>query len=161
MRFFCPFPFFSGAIVFMWLVLNGFSLGQLLLGGMVALLSGWLMRFLEPEKVTIKSWRAVFCLIYRVFIDSIVSNISVAGFVLMKKSQKQQSRFIVVPLELKNRTALAVLACILAVTPGSSWIAYNRKNSELLLHVLDFKNGCHYQQLIKQRYEQLLLEIFS
>ncbi|MBX4335983.1 Na+/H+ antiporter subunit E [Bartonella raoultii] len=158
---FCPFPFFSMAIVFMWLTLNGFSFGQLLLGIIIALFSGWVMRFLEPEKITIKSWRAVFCLIFRVFIDSITSNLSVACFILTKKAQRQQSGFIVVPLLLKNRTALAVLACILSVTPGTVWIAYNRKNNELLLHVLNFKNEYNYQKLIKQRYEQLLLEIFS
>ncbi|EJF80420.1 Na+/H+ antiporter subunit E [Bartonella doshiae] len=161
MNYFCPFPFFSGMLVFMWLTLNGFSLGQLLLGIIIALFSGWVMRFLEPEKITIKNWSAVFRLVFRVFVDSIISNISVACFVLTKKSQKQQSGFIVVPLLLESRTALAVLACILAVTPGTVWIAYNRKNSELLLHVLNFKNGYDCQRLIKQRYEQLLLEIFS
>ncbi|WP_273759100.1 Na+/H+ antiporter subunit E [Bartonella sp. ML70XJBT.G] len=160
MNYFTSFPLFSAAIVFMWLTLNGFSLGQLLLGIIVALFSGWMMRSLEPEKITVKSWRAVFRLIFRVFIDSIISNVSVAYFVLTKRSQKQQSDFIVVPLLLESRTALAILACILSVTPGTVWIAYNRKNSELLLHVLDFKNGYNYQRSIKQRYEQLLLEIF-
>ncbi|GAA5096354.1 Na+/H+ antiporter subunit E [Bartonella acomydis] len=161
MNYFCPFPFFSLAIVCMWLTLNDFSLDQLLLGIIIALFSGWIMRFLEPEKITIKSWRAVFLLIFRVFIDSIISNISVARFVLTKKSQGQKSGFIVVPLLIESRTALAVLACILSVTPGTVWIAYNRKNGELLLHVLDFENRYNYQQLIKQRYEQLLLEIFA
>lgn len=161
MNYFYPYPLFSAAIVFMWLILNGFSLGQLLLGIVVAIFTGWMMQLLEPEKVTIKSWRAVFHLIFRVFIDSIISNIAVARFVLTKRSQRQQSGFIVVPLLLESRTALAVLACIISVTPGTVWIAYNRRNSELLLHVLDFKNEYNYQKSIKQRYEQLLLEIFS
>ncbi|WP_425290658.1 Na+/H+ antiporter subunit E [Bartonella kosoyi] len=144
----------------MWLILNGFSFGQLLLGIIIALFGGWMMRLLEPEKITIKSWRAVFQLFFRVFIDSIISNIAVACFVLTKKTRKQQSGFIVVPISLESRTALAVLACILSATPGTVWIAYNRKNSELLLHVLNFENGYDYQKLIKKRYEQLLLEIF-
>ncbi|AGF76567.1 Na+/H+ antiporter subunit E [Bartonella vinsonii] len=161
MNSFCPFPFFSAAIVFMWLTLNGFSIGQLLLGIIIALLSGWVMQFLELEKITLKNWRAIFRLIFRVFIDSIVSNVAVAFFVLTKRIQKQQSGFIVVPLLLESYTGLAVLACILAITPGTVWIAYNRKNGELLLHVLNLKDGYDYQQLIKQRYEKLLLEIFS
>ncbi len=148
------------AIIFMWLILNGFSFGQLLLGVIIALFGGWMMRLLEPEKITIKSWRAVFQLFFRVFIDSIVSNIAVACFVLTKRARKQQSGFIVVPLLLESRTALAVLACILSATPGTVWIAYNRRNSELLLHVLNLQNGYDYQKLIKKRYEQLLLEIF-
>ncbi|WP_332059989.1 Na+/H+ antiporter subunit E [Bartonella sp. CB74] len=160
MSHFFPYPFLSGAIVFMWLILNGFSLGQLLLGVIIASFGGLMMRLLEPETVTIKNWSAVFRLIFRVFIDSIVSNISVAWLVLTKGSRGQQSGFIVVPLLLKSRTALAVLACILSVTPGTVWVAYSRKNGELLIHVLNFKNGYDYQRLIKQRYEQLLLEIF-
>ncbi|EJF89594.1 hypothetical protein ME1_00364 [Bartonella vinsonii subsp. arupensis OK-94-513] len=161
MNYFCPFPFFSAAIVFMWLTLNGFNLDQLLLGIIIALFSGWVMQFLELEKITLKNWRAIFRLVFRVFIDSITSNISVAFFVFTKRLQKQQSGFIVVPLLLESYTALAVLACILAITPGTVWIAYNRKNGELLLHVLNLKDGYDYQRLIKQRYEQLLLEIFS
>lgn len=144
----------------MWLILNGFSFGQLLLGFIIAVFGGWMMRLLESEKIKIKSWRAVLQLSFRVFIDSIVSNIAVAYFILTKKFRKHQSGFIVVPISLESRTALAVLACILSATPGTAWIAYSRKNSELLLHVLNFKNGYDYQQLIKKRYEQLLLEIF-
>ncbi|WP_019220984.1 Na+/H+ antiporter subunit E [Bartonella senegalensis] len=161
MKYFCLFPVFSAVIVFMWLILNGFSLGQLLLGIIIALFGGWMMRLLALEKTTIKSWSAVFRLIFRVFIDSIISNIAVAWFIVTKKFREQQSGFIVVPLSLEGRTALALLACILSVTPGTFWIAYNRKNGELLLHVLNLKNGYDYQRLIKQRYEQLLLEIFS
>ncbi|WP_455481954.1 Na+/H+ antiporter subunit E [Bartonella sp. B35(2025)] len=160
MNYFCPYPFFSSVIIFMWLILNGFSLGQLLLGIIISLFGGLMMQLLEPEKIIIKNWRAVFRLIFRVFIDSITSNISVAWFILTKRFQKHQSGFVMVPLLLESRAALAVLACILSVTPGTVWVTYNSKNSELLIHVLNFKNGYDYQQLIKQRYEQLLLEIF-
>ncbi|GAA5104277.1 Na+/H+ antiporter subunit E [Bartonella jaculi] len=158
---FCPSPFLSGVIVLMWLILNGFSLGQLLLGIITALFCGRMIRLLEPERAAIKSCSAVFRLVCRVLIDSISSNFSVAWFVLTKRSRKQKSGFIVVPLLLHNRTALAILACILSATPGTAWVAYNSKKSELLLHVLNLKNGYDYKQLIKQRYEQLLLEIFS
>ncbi|WP_455477843.1 Na+/H+ antiporter subunit E [Bartonella sp. B10] len=160
MNYFYPYPFFSSVIIFMWLILNGFSLGQFLLGSIIALFCGLMMRLLEPEKIIIKNWSAVFRLIFRAGIDSITSNISVAWFVLTKKSQRQQSGFVIVPLALESRAALAILACILSVTPGTVWVTYNSKNSELLIHVLNFKNEYNYQQLIKQRYEQLLLEIF-
>lgn len=161
MNFFLPYPFLSGFIVFMWLILSGFSLGQLLLGSVIALFCGWIMRLLELEKITIKSWRAVFRLFFCVFIDSIVSNIAVACLAVTKRHEKQQSGFIVVPLLLESRTALAILACILSVTPGTVWVAYNSKNRELLIHVLNFTDeGGGYLRLIKQRYEQLLLEIF-
>ncbi|MCZ2203541.1 Na+/H+ antiporter subunit E [Bartonella sp. A05] len=158
-RFF-PYPFLSGLIVVMWLLLSSFSLGQLFLGIMIALFCGWIVRLLELEKITIKNWSAVFRLFFRVFIDSIVSNVAVAYFTLTKRRKGQRSGFIVVPLLLESRTALAILACILSVTPGTIWVVYNSKNKELLIHVLNLTDEDDYQQLIKQRYEKLLLEIF-
>ncbi|MBA9082865.1 MULTISPECIES: Na+/H+ antiporter subunit E [Bartonella] len=160
MKRFFPHPFLSGAIVFMWLILNGFSLGQFLLGSVISLFGGWMMQLLEPEKITVKSWNAVFRLVFRVLVDSIYANIMMAWLILTKKHQEQHSGFIIVPLTLKSRTALAILACIFSAIPGTVWIAYNSKNSELLIHVLNLADGNDYQQLIKQRYEQLLLEIF-
>ncbi|WP_455477016.1 Na+/H+ antiporter subunit E [Bartonella sp. B41] len=161
MSYFCPYPFLSSVIVLMWLILNDFSLGQFILGSMIALFGGLVLQLLELEKTVIKNWNAVFHLIFRVFVDSVISNISVAWFVLKKRSRKQQSGFIRVPLLLENNTALALLACILSITPGTAWVAYNKKNGELLIHVLNLANGRDYERLIKQRYEKLLLEIFQ
>ncbi|MCZ2327903.1 Na+/H+ antiporter subunit E [Bartonella sp. F02] len=157
---FLPYPFLTGSIVFMWLSLSGFTLGQLLVGIIVALFCGWIMQRLEPEKIIIKNWSAVFVLAFRVFIDSISSHVSVA-YCTLKKKKEYQSGFVVIPLLLENRTALAVLACIFSLTPGSIWVAYNKKNKELLIHVLNLTNENDYKQLIKQRYEALLLEIFA
>ncbi|OPB32351.1 Na+/H+ antiporter subunit E [Bartonella sp. AR 15-3] len=159
-RFF-SYPFFSCAIVLMWMILNGFNLGQFLLGIIIALLSSFMMQLIEVKTATIKNWKAVFLLLFRVFIDSISSNISVAWLILTKRCKKQKSGFVVIPLVLESQIALTILACILAVTPGTVWIAYNSNNSELLIHVLNLIDGNDYEQLIKQRYEQLLLEIFS
>ncbi|AQX19009.1 multisubunit potassium/proton antiporter, PhaE subunit [Bartonella sp. CDC_skunk] len=159
-RFFA-YPFFSCAIVLMWVILNGFNLGQFLLGIVIALFSSLMMQLIEMKTATIKSWKAVFLLLFRVFIDSISSNISVAWFILTKRRKKQKSGFVVIFLALESQVALAILACILAVTPGTVWVAYNSKNNQLLIHVLNLIDGNDYEQLIKQRYEQLLLEIFS
>ncbi|AGF75133.1 putative monovalent cation/H+ antiporter subunit E [Bartonella australis AUST/NH1] len=159
-RFF-PYPFLSGLIALMWLILNNFSLGQLLLGIIVALFCGWVTQFIQPEKRAVKNWNIVFKLIFRVFFDSISANISVAWFTLTKRYKGQHSGFIVVPLLLESRTALAILACILSASPGIIWVTYNSKNNKLLIHVLNLKDGNDYRQLIKQRYEKLLLEIFS
>ncbi|ALE03238.1 Na(+) H(+) antiporter subunit E [Bartonella ancashensis] len=145
----------------MWLLLSGFSMGQFFVGTAVALLGGWMMRFLEPETIRVKNWNPFFRLLYRIFVDSITSNIAVAWFILTKKHSEQQSGFVVVPLSLKNRTSLAILACILSAVPGTIWVAYNSKNNKLLIHVLNLNDGNNYPQFIKQRYEQLLLEIFS
>jgi len=67
----------------------------------------------------------------------------------------------VVSLDLQDSTGLAVLACIITVTPGTVWIAYDSKSSELLLHVLGLTDEAYWRNLIKHRYENLLAEIFE
>ncbi|MNV61329.1 putative monovalent cation/H+ antiporter subunit E [compost metagenome] len=64
------------------------------------------------------------------------------------------------PLDLRNRYGLAVLAIILTSTPGTLWVQYDRATGSLLLHVLDLIEEGEWIDLIKGRYERLLLEIF-
>lgn len=156
-----PYPLLTLSLLIMWMILNGFTLGQAIIGLIVGFLGGFLMRLLKPEKVHIHSWKAIIKLFYRVTIDIAESNISVAAYVLFGKIKRKKSGFITVPLELKNRTGLAVLSCIMTTTPGTAWVAYNSKNSDLLVHVLDLTDEEHWIKFIKDRYESLLLEIFQ
>lgn len=156
-----PYPLLTLSLLVMWMILNGFSIGQGLIGLVVGLAGGFLMRLLKPEKVHIHSWIAVIRLIFRVCIDITLSNLAVARYILFGGVKKKKSGFITVPLELKNHTGLAVLSCIMTATPGTAWIAYNSKNSDLLVHILDLVDENYWQQFIKNRYESLLLEIFQ
>lgn len=161
MRRLVPYPLLSLFVIFMWLVLNGFTLGQFLISLMVSLFAGFVMSKLQPEKVKIKNWHLVIFLAIRVLCDITTSNISVAWIILTGGSKRNKSGFIIVPLELKNHTGLALLACIMTATPGTAWVAYNSNNSELLVHVLDLCNEDYWQKQIKQRYEALILEIIA
>ena len=64
-------------------------------------------------------------------------------------------------LELKDPTALAVLAVILTSTPGTAWLEYNSSDGSLLMHVLDLVEEQEWTDLVKNRYERLLMEIFE
>ncbi|MHC5306051.1 Na+/H+ antiporter subunit E [Bartonella sp. LJL80] len=161
MRRILPYPLLSFSIVIMWLVLSGFSLGQCIIGMIVGVFGGILMQLLQPEKVHIHSWGAIIVLFFRVVVDVTTSNLAVARYILFGGRKGHRSGFIIIPLELKSRTGLAVLACVMTATPGTAWVSYNSKNSELLVHVLDLTDEEYWQQLIKRRYETLLLEIFQ
>ena len=89
------------------------------------------------------------------------SNIAVARLILRPDHPRRVSGFVVVPLELRNPAGLAILACIVTSTPGTAWVEHNSESNKLLLHVLDLVDEAHWIDLIKNRYERLLLEILA
>ena len=158
-----PYPLLTLSLLLMWMILNGFTLGQGLIGIVVGIAGGFLMRLLKPQKVHIHHWGSVIKLFFRVTLDIVKSNYDVALYVLFDGTKRKKSGFITVPLALKNRTGLAVLSCIMTATPGTAWIAYHSKESSLLVHILDFDmdDENYWRDFIKNRYESLLLEIFQ
>jgi multicomponent K+:H+ antiporter subunit E len=155
-----PYPLLSLSLLVMWLLLNGLSAGQLLLGCIVAILASWAMRALEPSRPRIRNWRPVPVLLGRVFVDSIASNIEAARLILIRRGPPKAD-FLHIPLSLRDRTGLAILAAIITSMPGTAWIEYNVKRRELLMHVLDMEDEHYWRDLITERYERPLREIFG
>ncbi|MDM7979112.1 MAG: Na+/H+ antiporter subunit E [Rhizobium sp.] len=156
-----PHPLLSLALLLMWLLLNDFTLGHLVLGSVVAIFGGWAMASLRPDKPKIKKWYLLPKLFLIVFVDIIRSNAAVALLMLSGKRRKQTSGFITVPLEIEHPTALAIMAVILTSTPGSAWLAYDERRKTVLIHVLDLIDEEQWVENIKHRYERLLLEIIE
>lgn len=77
-----PHPILSLGLVLMWLLLNRFSLGHLLLGSAVAIVAGQAMAALQPERPHIRRWDRVAVLLFRVTIDIVRSNVAVASILL-------------------------------------------------------------------------------
>jgi len=156
-----PYPLLTASLLLMWVLLNGASLGHLLLGAVIAFGAARTMSALQPAKPRIRRWSKIPQLVGTVFIDIIRSNIEVAGIILRGRSRPPTSGFVTIPLELRDRTALAVLACIVTATPGTAWVEYRSRRDTLLLHVLNMVDEQDWIDLIKDRYEPLLLEIFE
>lgn len=156
-----PHPLLSLALLLMWLLLNDFTLGHLVLGSFVAIFGGWAMASLRPDKPKMKKWYLLPKLFLIVFVDIIRSNAAVALLMLSGKRRKQTSGFITVPLEIEHPTALAIMAVILTSTPGSAWLAYDERRKTVLIHVLDLIDEEQWVANIKHRYERLLLEIIE
>ncbi|MDZ7875857.1 MAG: Na+/H+ antiporter subunit E [Rhizobium sp.] len=156
-----PHPLLSLALLLMWLLLNDFTLGHLVLGSVVAIFGGWAMASLRPDKPKMKKWYLLPKLFLIVFVDIIRSNAAVALLMLSGKRRKQTSGFITVPLEIEHPTALAIMAVILTSTPGSAWLAYDERRKTVLIHVLDLIDEEQWVANIKHRYERLLLEIIE
>ena len=56
---------------------------------------------------------------------------------------------------------LAILAVIVTSTPGSAWLEYDSSRNSVFIHVLDLVDEDQWRDLLKARYEKLLLEIFA
>lgn len=95
------------------------------------------------------------------FVDDIVrSNLAVARIVLGLRRGSRRAGFLVLPLELRDPRGLAVLACIVTSTPGTSWARYDAAHNAVTIHVLDLVDEEAWVRGFKARYERRLLEIF-
>lgn len=155
-----PFPLLSLALFAMWVLLTGFSLGHILLGAVIALGVSRVMLTLEPEPTRIRFSMAIVRLGFIVLNDIIRSNIAVARIVLFSP-QERRSGFIQIPIRLTNSYGLAVLAVIITATPGTIWLQHDAQRRLVLIHVLDLVDEQAWVELIKNRYERLLMEIFE
>jgi len=156
-----PYPLLTLSLLIMWVLLNGPSPGHLILGTVIALGASRIMSALQPSKPRIRRWSSILRLFGIVLVDIVRSNIAVARIILNGHNQGGTSGFVTIPLTIRDRTALATLACILTATPGTAWVEYRSRHDTLLLHVLDLVDEQDWIELIKGRYEPLLLEIFG
>ena len=156
-----PYPLPTAALLLMWLLLNRFSIGHLILGSVVAIVASWAMVALQPSKPRLRRWVLIPKLVYLVLADILRSNIAVAGIILLGRHRRLTSGFVAIPLELRDRTGLAILACIITSTPGTAWVEYNAATGRLLIHVLDLIDEQEWIDVVKQRYEYMLMEIFE
>lgn len=162
MRRWLPFPLISICLLAMWLLLNqSISPGQILLGSVLVVIGGWLLRAVQAPKQSIRNPLAIIRLSFVVLHDIIRSNIAVAGIVLSPRRREIKSGFITIPLDIRNPYGLSILACIVTATPGTLWVNFNSASNTLLLHVLDLIDEETWIDTIKGRYERLLLEIFG
>jgi multicomponent K+:H+ antiporter subunit E len=119
------------------------------------------MKALEPSKPQIRRWSQIPRLLGVVLIDIIVSNAAVIRIIVLGRQEPRRSGFVMIPLELRDPTGLAVLSCIITSTPGTAWLEYRAANGRLLIHVLDMDDEQEVIDLVKKRYESILMEIFQ
>jgi len=157
-----PYPLLTLALLAMWLLLNqSLAPGQLILGTAVAVIASRAMAALQPEKARFRSVRPIPRLAARVAADIVRSNIAVARIVLLPGQRQRVSGFVRVPIDMRNRYGLTILACIITATPGTIWVQFDRNTGRLLVHVLDLIDEEEWVRLIKHRYERMLMEIFE
>jgi multicomponent K+:H+ antiporter subunit E len=157
-----PYPLLSVALLGVWLLLNQtLDAGHLLLGAALGLGGGLALAGLQEPQGRPRRAAAAVQLLFLVLEDIVRSNIAVARIVLHPGTPRHTAGFLSLPLELRHPAGLAVMACIITATPGTSWARYDAATNRLTIHVLDLLDEEQWIRIFKQRYERRLREIFE
>jgi multicomponent K+:H+ antiporter subunit E len=77
------------------------------------------------------------------------------------RRRRPQSKFVVIPLDLRDSVGLAALAMVTTVVPGTVWSELALDRSAVMLHVWDVDDEQTFIDRYKRRYEKPLREIFE
>ena len=157
-----PHPILTAVVATMWIFLvNDFSAGTVAL----ALFLGWAIPSFTsrywPDRPRVRHPLKVITYLGIVLIDIVVSNVQVAYWVLFRRGESLQSRFVTVPLSLTTAEAITVLAGTITLTPGTLSADLSADGSALLVHCLEAPDAEAVVAQIKHRYERRLKEIFE
>jgi multicomponent K+:H+ antiporter subunit E len=156
-----PSPVLSLVLLIMWLLLNpAWSLGQLLLGAVLAVVIPWFTHPLHSDHPRMRRPILVLRLFFIVLKDIVTSNIDVAKLILGRESHMQPG-FVWVPLTLTDAHGIVALAGIITMTPGTLSADLSNDRKHLLVHALNVTDEAALIESIKSRYEKPLLEIFQ
>ncbi|MDO5606282.1 MAG: Na+/H+ antiporter subunit E [Paracoccus sp. (in: a-proteobacteria)] len=155
-------PYSFLGLVALWMVLTGFSIGNLVLGAFIAWIALLATAPLELPRGRVRRWGPMFRLLGIVLADIVRSNIAVARIVLSGPAVAEKgSGFLDLEIDLDDENALAMLAIILTATPGTAWLDYHRESRRLLLHILDLGDPEEWRGIILDRYVRLLREAYE
>ncbi|MEO8859407.1 MAG: Na+/H+ antiporter subunit E [Burkholderiaceae bacterium] len=162
MKRFLPAPLLSAALMVSWLLLNEpvsrYSLVVALLAGLVIPV---LLLPLRPASRGLRRPLLTLRLILTVGFDVLRSGLEVGHGILRLHRLRPRGAFATIPLEIRDANALAALAVITTVVPGTVWCELAPDRSALRLHVFDLKDEEAFVTYYKARYEQPLKEIFE
>lgn len=157
-----PAPLLSTALFALWLVLNGEVSGaQVLLAATVAIVIPVLCAPLRPLPVRVRRFGVALRLIATVLHDVVASNVEIGWRVLHARSKPPRGAFVRMSLDVHDANALATLAVITTIVPGTVWCELAIDRSAFLLHVFDVVDEAAFVAHFKQRYEAPLREIFE
>jgi multicomponent K+:H+ antiporter subunit E len=152
-------PLGSLVLLATWLLLNGsMSLGHLLFGALLGLLVPALLGRLWPEGLVVHRPLRALRLLAILLGDIVLANLQVARLILGPEA-RLRSQFTWVPLELRNPYAIATLAAMVTLTPGTVSADVAGDGRWLLVHSLDEPDEQALIATIKRRYEAPLAEI--
>lgn len=157
-----PHPRLSAILLGTWLLLqNSFAPGQVLLGGMLALVIPRFATRVWPKPVRLCRPGQWLRYLGQLLWDIVIANLQVAWLVLTRPPAQLRPALIALPLELDNEFAIAVLALTITLTPGTVSIEFIPDRHQLRIHCLDVADEAALITTLKSRYEAPLKEMFA
>lgn len=148
-------------LLVIWLLLNNsVSPGHIVTGAILGLILARAAMALRPVRSRPKHPWLMLKLIWRVAVDITKSNFAVARLIILGPDSHTPG-FMKIPLSMTDPHARAVLACIITYTPGTVWSGFSEETNTMVLHVLDLKDETEWIDIVQNRYESLLKEIFE
>jgi multicomponent K+:H+ antiporter subunit E len=167
-----PTPSLSLLLFFVWLLLNNsLSAGHILLAAILAIVIPLVSNPFRTKQPLIIKPGLAFRHLMLVLYDIITANVQVA-ILILGPTKRLTPGFVKVPLDLTHSMPITILASTVSLTPGTvsaevyPWEEALSEGEEpeqrfLLIHVLDLKDEQALINIIKQRYEAPLKEIFQ
>lgn len=159
-----PSPVLSVLIAVLWLMLNqSLALTDWIMAAILSIAVPLFVNSLRPTPVRIRKPWLFARLVLLINYDILVSNLKVARLILSPRANDRTSRFVRIPLDVRDPNALAVLSIALCLTPGTAWAEIALDRSALLMHVLELREDEveAFVAMVKRRYERPLMEIFE
>lgn len=156
-----PFPWLSALMWLTWMLLvNEWSLGHFILGGLLAWVLPLSTRYFWPSVPRLQRVDRLLRFLAVVHWDILVANVAVARLIL-GPADRLRPAFVELPVDLDNDFAITMLASTISLTPGTVSADVSADRRHLLIHALDVADPDELVSTIKRRYEQPIKEMFQ
>lgn len=157
-----PHPGLTLLLIVVWqMMMNSFSLGNLVLGVILGLTIPIITAPYWPNKPRLANFPMIIEYILIVLWDIVVANVIVAKTVVFKRNRDMAPNWVTIPLDIRTPEAITVLAGTITMTPGTVSSDVSACGRSLLVHCLDAPDPDAVREEIKDRYERRLKEIFE
>ena len=151
-------PGLSLTVAVVWLLANNsLDPGHIVLAVLLGLLIPALTHAFWPDAPGLKRPLPALRLLFVFTWDIVVANLRVARLVL-GKNDRLRPAFLEVPLDIEDSFAVAILASMITLTPGTLTAFVRERGPVLVVHALDVDDEAAAIAEIKLRYERPLKE---
>lgn len=150
-------------LAFTWAAITGnFSLGNLLLGGAIGIVSLWVIRLQISRPKFLTRVPKIIGLAALFLYELVLSAVKVMALVLSPNMKKSlQPAIIAFPLRVKSDLEITLLANLITLTPGTLSVDVSQDRSVLYVHAISAPDKRGLIKDISTGFEAKIIEVFE